>query len=631
MASTIGDLVAAFKVEFADGVANLRTIVQHVRDTEKKVVASFDEMAGGSEAAGGKMKRGFAGVLDTLKSLGPVVTKAAGVAGIAIGAVTAAVGVLGAKLAQVAMGVAGASSKFESWRVQLETLLGSTEKAQKALDWLTEFSDKTPFALGQVIDAFTRLTAQGVDAGKVLESLGNAAAGMQKPLMQVAEAFIDASVGEFERLKELGVRAGTVGKQIVFEYQTSSGEVKRIATENSRATIQATLEAIWSERYGGAMDRFQSSWQGMVSNLKTIWELFVKSIGDAGSFDAMKEAVAGLTIEIRTLKETGTLDQWAQIASDGLSMVARAFTELVRLPLYFQIALNAARADFFKFTADLDEATLGTLQKLRLFATAIEGLPGFSGAKAIAALDSAILGLQASVTSQRAAFEQYNAEAEKHALELLLIEARTRELVKARVADSAAAATQAEREAALAAAHRKAAEEIDAEIKKLQGLYGVLTTQQIEEQAEALVRHARLLLTAGVSAEQVYEKLIPKAQQLADEFGRVEGVDLPREFTDMVDAAKLGPALFANWATTIGRQIPAATDAAEKAVEGLATGTAEAVAGSAGALQTSLEGATAAAGGAGAAVDQALGGAGDAAMTVSQVLGAIAARLRDEI
>jgi len=72
----------------------------------------------------------------------------------------------------------GTAGKFEQYKVQLEGIEGSAAKAKKAMNWVQDFAEKTPFELDQVMEAFVALKAYGLDPlnGSLL-ALGDGAAG----------------------------------------------------------------------------------------------------------------------------------------------------------------------------------------------------------------------------------------------------------------------------------------------------------------------------------------------------------------------------------------------------------------------------------------------------------------------
>lgn len=235
------------------------------------------------------------------------------------GAGIGSIGMLGAK-------VVNTSAEFERFQTILETLEGSSDKAKASMDWVANFAAKTPYELAGVTDAFVKLRAYGIDpqAG-ALQSAGDAAAAMGKPLEQAVEALADAMTGENERLKEFGITAETAGDQIVYRWQENGKAMVATADKNSREQIQAVIQGIWNGRYAGAMNKLSSTWDGMWSNLQdTITKVF-KMVGDAGIFEVLKADLSKLLETIQRMEQDGSLQAFAQAVSDEL---VKAWKEL---------------------------------------------------------------------------------------------------------------------------------------------------------------------------------------------------------------------------------------------------------------------------------------------------------------
>ena len=186
------------------------------------------------------------------------------------------------------------AEKFEKFRSILETIEGSAEKAGKAMSWIKDFAQKTPYELAQVTDAFVKLKSYGIDPLKdnILKTLGDTAAAMGKPLEQAVEAIADAVTGENERLKEFGIRASKMADKFKYVWTDASGKTKEIVIKNNRDIIKSTLKAIFDSKYAGAMEKMSKTWEGLISNLKDGWtnfkeELVVKS----GLFDGLKRGI----------------------------------------------------------------------------------------------------------------------------------------------------------------------------------------------------------------------------------------------------------------------------------------------------------------------------------------------------
>ena len=210
------------------------------------------------------------------------------------------------------------ASKFEQFSIMLENMEGSASAAKRSFAWVKEFGQKTPYELEQVMEAFVQLKAYGIDPmNGSLTAIGDAASGMSKPLMQGVEAIADAITGEYERLKEFGIRASKSGEKVTFTYRKAGKDITR-TVKATGTDIEKALTGIFSDRFGGMMVRQSQTMSGMISNLKDLWSNFLVTIADAGIFDFVKGKLQGLLNQINQWAQDGTLQQWAETISDKL-------------------------------------------------------------------------------------------------------------------------------------------------------------------------------------------------------------------------------------------------------------------------------------------------------------------------
>jgi hypothetical protein len=222
------------------------------------------------------------------------------------------------------------SSDFEKFRTILETIEGSSAKAEKAMAWIQDFAIKTPYELEQVTESFVKLKAYGIDpTNGSLASVGDAAAAMGKDVIQGVEALADAMTGENERLKEFGIKASKQGDKIVYSWTENGKTMVATAKANSKEQIEATITGIWNRRYGGAMDKLSGTWSGMVSNMSDQATKLIKGIGDAGIFDTLKNNLKGLLATVDRLEQNGTFRKLAKQISDDLSIAVKQLSDWV--------------------------------------------------------------------------------------------------------------------------------------------------------------------------------------------------------------------------------------------------------------------------------------------------------------
>ena len=267
----------------------------------------------GYDITGEDVARRYEGSLKRMEQTAERVGNAIGV-GMRIATAAAAAG-----MAVLGKSVISTSAEFEGYQATLETIEGSSEQASKSLDWISGFAETTPYDVAQVTDAFIKLKAYGIDpvANDALKTLGDTASAMGKGLNQAIEAFADAQTGEFERLKEFGIKSKKEGDNVTFSW-TENGKKLTKTVKNSSDEISKYLLDTMGNRFSGAMDRQSRTWNGMMSNLGDSWTNFKRRIGDAGFFGVVSTYLTRLLLTIKRLDKEGKLDEWAQSASKTL-------------------------------------------------------------------------------------------------------------------------------------------------------------------------------------------------------------------------------------------------------------------------------------------------------------------------
>ena len=98
----------------------------------------------------------------------------------------------------------------------------------------------------------------------MLTNLGDIAASQAKPISQIVEAYNDAITGEFERLKEFGIKARQEGDNVTFTFKGQEQTVKK-TSESIGEYLQSIGQA---EGITGAMDKQSETLNGRLSTMK---------------------------------------------------------------------------------------------------------------------------------------------------------------------------------------------------------------------------------------------------------------------------------------------------------------------------------------------------------------------------
>lgn len=220
---------------------------------------------------------------------------------------------------------------FDKLNSGLITMTGSAENAAKAFQVLQQFAKETPYGLNQAVEGFTKLVALGLNPSKeALISYGNTAAAMGKDLNQMIEAVADAATGEFERLKEFGIKASQQGDSVSFTFRGVTTTVKKNSEE-----IQKYLLNIGNTDFAGAMDVRAKTLDGVLSSLADTFDGLVLNIAQSGFGDAVAEQAAAAEEAIQSLSDSigsgeivGTLQDWTTLFNDSFKFISDALNAL---------------------------------------------------------------------------------------------------------------------------------------------------------------------------------------------------------------------------------------------------------------------------------------------------------------
>jgi hypothetical protein len=180
---------------------------------------------------------------------------------------------------EVGRQIVDSAREFESLKQNLVVATGSIEDAGTEFKSLVQYAQDTPFALTEVTESFIKLKNYGLDPSQAaMTAYGNTAASMGKSLDQMIEAVADATQGEFERLKEFGIKASSQGDKIVFSFRGVQTTVK-----NTSEDIQQYLQNIGNTAFAGAMAIQMDTINGRLSNLGDQWDKTFAAIGNDAS------------------------------------------------------------------------------------------------------------------------------------------------------------------------------------------------------------------------------------------------------------------------------------------------------------------------------------------------------------
>lgn len=205
-----------------------------------------------------------------------------------------------AAMAVAATAAVKIASNFETLRTTLATVSGGAEQGALAFEFIQSVAEQLPGSLEETTRAYTKLLALGISPTEdALISFANTASATGKSLDQFVEAVADATTGEFERLKEFGIKVKQETDSLKVTFQ---GVTKSIGKDS--ASIQKFLQGIGENQFAGAATEQMDTLAGRFSNFKDTLSKFADEVvNSSGGMDLLKAALVGLTAAIEFMRE----------------------------------------------------------------------------------------------------------------------------------------------------------------------------------------------------------------------------------------------------------------------------------------------------------------------------------------
>ncbi|NCB43610.1 MAG: hypothetical protein EOM59_13475 [Clostridia bacterium] len=234
-------------------------------------------------------------------------------------------------LREVAVAAFNTRKEFAKYEAVLRNSLQSTDRAARAMGMLRDLAKDTPFQLEELTQAYIKMINRGLNPTRAeIIKLGDVAAAQGKSLDQLIEAMLDASTGEFERLKEFGIKARKEGENVKFTFKGITTEVRY--TEDAISDYILSLGTLAGVQGGMAVQ--MEELEGKTSNLSDTWKEFLNMVGTfvepaakkvLGFLTGLLSGVRAGIVGIRQLKaEARTSD-----ASDAYDNTGTQFDTMV--------------------------------------------------------------------------------------------------------------------------------------------------------------------------------------------------------------------------------------------------------------------------------------------------------------
>jgi hypothetical protein len=264
----------------------------------------------------------------------------------------------------LAKSIVSTGAQFETYNATLKVIMGSQEKATKAMGWLREMAKKTPYTIDKLTEAFVKLTAYGIEPTKVMTTLGDTASAMGKDIELAVLALANAQTGEFETLKTFGIKAveltnrnakamgatlEDVGRTALAFTDSMGKEQIKIIDRTNRALITSTIMSIWNEKYEGAMKERVATFVGLTSNIEDAWIQFKGAVGKS-LLPHINKWLDVLLKKLDAWAEDGTLKGWGDMIA---AVLHNTIAWLAGFVASFKEAFEKIGMNFFGFQSDI--------------------------------------------------------------------------------------------------------------------------------------------------------------------------------------------------------------------------------------------------------------------------------------
>lgn len=235
-------------------------------------------------------------------------------------------------------GMVRTADEIERLGVSLKSVEGSAAGGEKALAWLREFNEKTPFQLNEITTAFIKAKNFGLDPyNGVLQATANytaKTAGTYQDLEGIITALGQAYVKgklQAEEMNQLNERSVAAAKLLAKAMGKTTDEIIAMATAGKlgRNEIELLIKAM-GEDAAGASEEMALTFSGIWSNFLEQLNQVELAVADAGIFAFIKSELAEVTAQIKAAAADGSLADWAQGVSDGMksgAIAIRGITE----------------------------------------------------------------------------------------------------------------------------------------------------------------------------------------------------------------------------------------------------------------------------------------------------------------
>lgn len=222
--------------------------------------------------------------------------------------------------------VGTARAEYEKFQAVMANTFQSKDVGDGAMAMLTKFAAETPYQLNELTGGFIKLVNRGINPTRdEMTKMGDLASSQGKGFDQLVEAVMDAQTGEFERMKEFGIKASKSGDLVSLSFKG----VTKMVKNNEMAIKDAIIQYGAMKGVAGSMDVVSKTLGGRLSNLEDQWWNFLVAVGgeSGGVFSFVIDGLSnGLAFLTQYLPD---ISKYFQILYSTIAPMAQAFSNFI--------------------------------------------------------------------------------------------------------------------------------------------------------------------------------------------------------------------------------------------------------------------------------------------------------------
>jgi len=220
------------------------------------------------------------------------------------------------------------TATFEKYEKVLTTALGGQKEAKAAMEAIKKMAKETSFGVDELTEGYVKMVNRGLRPSQSeMTKMADLAASQGKTFDMLIEGILDAQTGEFERLKEFGVKARKEGDNVSLTFNKQTQTVKN----NEEAIYQAIIAMGAMTGVAGQNAIMMETLGGKASNFGDVMDSLKTAIGDRLSpiFKFFLDLLAdGIEWLVKVINASDPLIQVFEDIFSGVGQLASSFINI---------------------------------------------------------------------------------------------------------------------------------------------------------------------------------------------------------------------------------------------------------------------------------------------------------------